>query len=98
MPRKVYSVRVDQTVIEYISDLPKKVQRQIIKKIDSLANNPRPQNIKPIKGADGFYRVRSGDYRIIYSVDDKKVYVYVVAMGDRKSVYAMLKRKKWLGL
>jgi mRNA interferase RelE/StbE len=54
--------------------------------INSLINNPRPHGCKKLKGRDGF-RIRVGDYRIIYNVFDKILVVDVVAIGHRKDVY-----------
>ncbi|MFC0776288.1 type II toxin-antitoxin system RelE family toxin [Terrimonas alba] len=54
--------------------------------IYSLADNPRPHGYKKLKGRDA-YRIRSGDYRIIYSIFDKILTVEVIAIGHRKDIY-----------
>ncbi|MGZ8551501.1 MAG: type II toxin-antitoxin system RelE family toxin [Chitinophagaceae bacterium] len=58
----------------------------IKKTIGALANNPRPAGFKKLKGVDA-YRVRSGDYRIIYEIHDKIVTVVVVDIGHRRDIY-----------
>jgi len=52
----------------------------------ALAVNPRPYGCKKLKGRDG-YRIRKGDFRIIYDIDDKILVVEVIAIGQRKDIY-----------
>jgi mRNA interferase RelE/StbE len=54
--------------------------------IYNLANNPRPHGYKKLKGKDG-YRIRQGNYRIIYEIYDKTLIVDVIAVGNRKDIY-----------
>ena len=58
----------------------------ILKQIDGLATDPRPSGCKKLKGED-VYRVRQGNYRIVYEVFDDKVVVVVIAVGSRGSIY-----------
>ena len=67
--------------------LPHEVQRQIDRKILSLADDPRPHDVKALHGGKGLYRVRVGDYRIVYSVEDKIITVVIVRVRHRKDVY-----------
>ena len=53
----------------------------------SLQHDPRPSGVKKLGGEDDLYRIREGDYRIIYTVQDKELIVLVVKIGDRKEVY-----------
>jgi mRNA interferase RelE/StbE len=55
--------------------------------IDSLAANPRPQGVEKMKGEKNLYRVRTGDYRILYTIEDRKLIVLVVKIGNRRDVY-----------
>ncbi len=73
-----------------LSGFSRKVQRQLIKKIDSLAEDPRPKDAEKLKGAQGLYRVRSGDYRIIYQIKDKTLAVFEVCLARRKDVQERL--------
>jgi len=88
--KKAYRVDIDESVLRYLSRLPQKTQRQIAKKIDSLAVNPRPQDTKLLRGQKDLYRIRSGDYRILYTIYEDEVYVYVIGIGHRKDVYRKL--------
>ena len=70
--------------IEKIST--KKDRRRIIKKIRSLSDNPHPRGSVKLSGKDK-YRLRQGNYRIIYSIEDDKLIVHIVKVGHRKDVY-----------
>jgi len=67
--------------------LDKSVQRRLGQRIDSLAENPRPQGVKKLAGEGDFYRVRVGDYRIVYQIRDKSLLVVIVRLGHRLEVY-----------
>ena len=82
---------------DYIVVLSKKAQKQldklsdniaapILKGIAALGANPRPQGCKKLKGREG-YRIRVGNYRIIYDIFDRELIVDVIAVGDRKDIY-----------
>jgi mRNA interferase RelE/StbE len=63
------------------------VRRRIAQRIDSLANNPYPSGIKKIEGEEELYRLRVGDYRILYQVKKQTLLVLVVRIGHRRDVY-----------
>jgi mRNA interferase RelE/StbE len=75
--------------LDYLKTVPKKIRQQIVKHIVDLANNPHPPTSKLIRGmADGeerVYRIRSGDYRILYCV--RGIIVVVLDIDHRKDVY-----------
>ena len=86
-----YRVYIDESAIKSLDNLPKKIQRQIGRKIELLATNPRPRGAQKIRGVEGdYFRIKSGNYRIIYQVDDQKITVFVVRIADRKEVYRRL--------
>ncbi|MDO8637104.1 MAG: type II toxin-antitoxin system RelE/ParE family toxin [Dehalococcoidia bacterium] len=58
----------------------------VLSAVKDLANSPRPKGIEKIKSA-GLWRIRQGDYRVIYSLDDKQQLVIVVRIGHRREVY-----------
>jgi mRNA interferase RelE/StbE len=62
-------------------------RRRIIEKIGGLAHSPRGQGCEKLAGYDDRYRVRQGDYRIVYLIDDKTTTVTVYKVGHRKDVY-----------
>lgn len=65
---------------------------QVAAVIADLADDPKPAGAKKLASGGDFYRVRSGDYRIIYKIEEEEVVVLVVKIGDRKEVYRYLKR------
>jgi mRNA interferase RelE/StbE len=67
--------------------LDKTTQARLGRRIESLADNPRPQGVKKLAGEDDFYRVRVGDYRIVYQIRDKSLLVLIVRLGHRSEVY-----------
>lgn len=83
-----YHIEIDRKAVKYLQKMPIKYRRQVSEKINSLGDNPRPQGYKQLK--KDLYRIRSGNYRIIYTIKDKQIIVYVLAIGDRKDVYTFL--------
>jgi mRNA interferase RelE/StbE len=63
------------------------VLRRIAGAIDGLAANPRPRNAKVLQGASSILRIRVGDYRILYTIEDAVLLVLVVRIGRRREVY-----------
>ena len=63
------------------------VQSRIMTEILALAETPRPSAAIKLKGSENLYRIRVGDYRVIYSVEDDLVVVVVVEVGNRKEIY-----------
>jgi mRNA interferase RelE/StbE len=85
-----YSLRIKKSAIKDLEALPSKAERRrIVKRIESLAENPRPRGAQKLSGKER-YRIRQGRYRILYSINDQELIVYVIRIGDRKSVYRNL--------
>ena len=82
-----YTVEFLRTAQRQLGLLPKDAQRQIARKIDTLREDPRPPTARPLQGGEGLYRLRVGDYRVIYSIEGKRLTVLVVRIGHRKDVY-----------
>lgn len=78
---------------KYVKDL-KYIHSSYIKLVmdvaESLGNNPRPAGYIKLKGSHNLFRIRVGPYRIIYTVQDDKLIVLVLEIGDRKDVYKSL--------
>ena len=66
---------------------PGAVLKRIRDAIDDLANEPRPDGVAKLQGADDLWRIRVGDYRIVYSINDGKLLVLVVRLGHRREIY-----------
>lgn len=69
--------------------LPRDAQKRLDKRILALQDNPRPPGVKALARESGVYRLRVGDYRVLYEVLDDQVLVFVVAVGHRREVYRM---------
>jgi len=67
--------------------LPKSQQKKIAVKIDKLSKNPYARNAKKLIGEKDLFRIRSGDYRIIYQVKDKILLILILKIGHRKEIY-----------
>ena len=86
-----YTVEFLKTAVEELEGLSTNAQRQIVKKIDGLKNDPKPAGVIQLKSPEKFLRLRVGDYRVIYLVEGKRLVILVVKIGDRKDVYDDLK-------
>lgn len=66
--------------------LPRADNRRIVARIEALAENPRPHGYEKLAGSDA-YRIRQGDYRIVYTIDDGTIVVEIIRVGQRRDVY-----------
>ena len=83
-----YRIFFRKSVLQDIEKIPKKSLQQIIKLIAALAVDPRPPGCERLTGQER-YRIRQGTYRIIYSIQDDELTVWVVKIGQRKDVYRL---------
>jgi mRNA interferase RelE/StbE len=82
-----YSLRIKKSARKELASIATKDDRQrIIRRIETLAANPRPRGAVKLSGRER-YRIRQGRYRILYTIEDTVLIVYVVKIGDRKDVY-----------
>lgn len=88
----MYAIELKPQAREFIENQTKKVQRQLVRKIESLQKDPRPSNSKLLDSTKKIYRLRSGDYRIVYQIKDKRLLVLVAKVANRKDVYKNLGR------
>lgn len=81
-----YSVSLKRSAEKELRALPRADVARLVKRIGALADNPRPHGAEKLSGGEQ-YRVRQGDYRIVYSIDDAAFRVEVVKIGHRREVY-----------
>ncbi|HTY61764.1 MAG TPA: type II toxin-antitoxin system mRNA interferase toxin, RelE/StbE family [Acidobacteriota bacterium] len=81
-----YRIAFRKSVALDLRPIPNRDLRKILAVIESLSEEPRPSGIEKLSGQDR-YRIRQGNYRIIYEISDKEVVVVVVKVGHRKDVY-----------
>jgi mRNA interferase RelE/StbE len=84
---KTYRIQISATAWRQLMKLDEKTQDKISAKIESLEQNPRPSGCKNLQGEERLYRVRIGNFRVVYDVFDDVLVVLVVAIGDRKDIY-----------
>jgi mRNA interferase RelE/StbE len=81
-----YSILFKESVRKDIGAIPVKELQRIMERIDTLAGEPRPPGSEKFSGQER-YRIRQGNYRIIYSIQDNELTVWVVKVGHRREVY-----------
>lgn len=83
----IYSIEYKKSVLKEMIKLPKNIATMINSAISGLKVNPRPHGYIKIKSKENLYRIRSGDYRIIYEIRNKKLIVLIITIGHRKQIY-----------
>lgn len=81
-----YSIEIKRSAAKELTHLPPKDRGRIIARIQVLADDPRPVGAEKLSGQDR-YRVRQGDYRILYEIEDQVLRIMVVKIGHRRDVY-----------
>ena len=81
-----YKITIKKSAAKELQDIPGKDLQKIVKHIQSLALNPRPIGLQKLSARQQ-YRIRQGDYRIVYSIDDKELLVDIVKIGHRREIY-----------
>lgn len=81
-----FKVSVKQSVAKDLRRIPKKEVARILRRIESLAMEPRPPGVEKLSGQEK-YRSRQGVYRIIYEIKDEELVVVIVKVGHRRDVY-----------
>lgn len=82
-----YKVVVSKSAAKELSKLPSTINNRIVKAVLNLSDDPRPQGSKKLKGGSENWRIRIGDYRVIYAIDDEILIVDVRKVGHRKDMY-----------
>lgn len=82
-----YAVVLKPAAVRALRKLPEDVRRRVAAHLDALAGDPRPPGVEALQGASDLYRVRVGDYRIVYQLEHKALVVLVVRIGHRREIY-----------
>ncbi|MBN3927228.1 type II toxin-antitoxin system RelE/ParE family toxin [Nostoc sp. NMS4] len=82
-----YEVEFSRGAKKQFRKLPIDVQQRIQTKINELAIEPRPNGVKKLQGDDNSYRVRVGDYRVVYELADDVLIITVIKVGHRSDIY-----------
>jgi len=86
----MYRVELKPQAQKFIERQSQKVRRQLIRRIEDLKEDPRPPGSRLLDDEKKIYRIRSGNYRIVYQVRDKVLLVIVAKVDDRKDIYKNL--------
>ncbi|HJD67570.1 MAG TPA: type II toxin-antitoxin system RelE/ParE family toxin [Rickettsia endosymbiont of Bembidion lapponicum] len=89
--RSEYKIELAPNAQRQLKKLSKQLQLTIVKKLEELKTTPLPVGIKKLSGMDNLYRLRIGNYRVIYQVEHKILLVLILKIGDRNEVYDNLK-------
>ncbi len=82
-----YSIELVPAAMRALRKLTVDVRQRVSDTIGELADDPRPPGVRKLSGSDDVYRVRTGDYRILYQIHDELLVVLVVDVGHRRDVY-----------
>jgi mRNA interferase RelE/StbE len=90
----VYKIIITESATKELKRIPAKMQDRIFDKIDELAEEPKPHGYKKLKSFDvpgsdydDYYRIRVGDYRVIYTIQNEQVTILILKIAHRKDVY-----------
>lgn len=85
-----YRIDLKSRAAKELQRLPKRDYLRLSDKIKTLSQTPRPHGVKKLKKGEEKYRVRVGQYRVLFKIDDKEKRITVYAAGDRKGIYRHL--------
>ena len=86
-----YRLEFTPAAYRQLEALPLRIRKRISVRIDGLISNPRPAGCTKLKGSDDLYRIRTGDYRILYQVKDDNLPILVVKVGHGREVYKKIR-------
>jgi mRNA interferase RelE/StbE len=82
-----YQIKWKNSAKKELKSLAKEIIPKIIKTVESLAENPYPTGIKKMVGSNNTYRIRVGEYRIIYNIESNLLIIEIIKIGHRQGVY-----------
>ncbi len=87
MAKRQYRVVFSKGADRQLLKLSEKLQKRLVRAAESLEGTPRPPRSKKLQGEKNLWRIRVGDYRILYEIEDAKLVVLVIRLAHRKNVY-----------
>ena len=82
-----YEIIITKSIQKQLDNLPNNIQERVYEKFSQLAEEPRPDGVVKLKGYDNEYRIRIGDYRLVYEIRDEQLIVLLVQCKHRRDVY-----------
>ena len=89
-----YRIEIKSSAKKELAQLPREIGENVVREIARLATNPRPNGCKKLTGSQHSYRIRVGNYRVVYSLFEQKLIIEIVKIGNRKDVYGNKKDRK----
>ena len=81
-----YHVIIPKSVQKELDRMPDDVVRRILTRLAQVETTPRPADVKKLKGREA-WRIRVGDYRVIYEIQDRQLQILVITIGHRREIY-----------
>ena len=82
-----YNIEWKASAAKELRKLPKQVIARIVPAVHELALNPRPDGVRKLTGSENTYRIRVGEYRVVYNIFDRRLVIEVIRVRDRKEAY-----------
>jgi mRNA interferase RelE/StbE len=82
-----YSIEWKSSAAKELQKLSKPVIARILPAIEALADTPRPDGVRKLTGSENTYRIRVGEYRVVYNILDQRLVIEIIRVRDRKDVY-----------
>ncbi|MGH3318817.1 MAG: type II toxin-antitoxin system RelE family toxin [Streptosporangiaceae bacterium] len=92
-----WRIEITRDAVKTLAKMDKPVRRRIQAAVDRLAYQPRPPGVVALKGDRGYLRLRVGDYRVVYRVEDDRLVVVVVDLGHRREISVVRPSKSYSG-
>jgi mRNA interferase RelE/StbE len=86
----LFTVEYDPNALKELAKLDRPIARRILKAVDALSSDPRPSGARSLVGYPDLWRIRIGDYRVIYTIKDAELVVLALRVAHRSSVYRSL--------
>lgn len=82
-----YTVQLAPAAKRQLRKLDRSIQERVVRGLDKLEKDPRPPGVEKMEGDESTYRIRMGEYRIVYEIRDKVLVVLVLKVGHRREIY-----------
>ena len=82
-----YTVQLAPAAKRQLRKLDRSIQDRVVRRLEKLEKDPRPPRVEKMEGDESTYRIRMGEYRIVYEIRDKVLVVLVLKVGHRREVY-----------
>ena len=83
----MHKILVDPRAAKQLAAVSSTYRKRLVVKIEALQVDPRPDGCKKLQGTSDLYRIRVGDYRIVYQIHDKELLILIIRVGHRSEVY-----------